>query len=422
SSGCARSASARCRPAGWAISSSASWRSSTRSPTSASPRCTAASKPQTTFAKRCRRSRRRERRSVRAVFSAFDEAMMRRALALAEKGLFTTTPNPRVGCVITQGESIVGEGWHEKAGEPHAEALALRDAGPRAAGATVYVNLEPCSHHGRTPPCAGALISARVARVVAALRDPDPRAARGGDALAAAGIGFEHGLLEGEARELNLGFLSRVQRGRPWVRLKIAATLDGRSALANGASQWITGPEARRDGHRWRARACALLTGIGTVAADDPRLTVREVDTPRQPLRVIVDSRLEIPHAARVLQGPKVLIFAARAAPAPKNAEVVLLPNAHGKVELPSMLEELARRGVNELHVEAGFRLNGSLVREGCVDEFLVYLNPSFLGDGAQGMLDLPAVGALEERLKLKLVSLERLGDDLRILARPAER
>jgi len=345
---------------------------------------------------------------------------MRRALALAEKGLFTTTPNPRVGCVITQGESIVGEGWHEKAGEPHAEALALRDAGPRAAGATVYVNLEPCSHHGRTPPCAGALINAKVARVVAALRDPDPQAARGGDALAAAGIGFEHGLLEGEARELNLGFLSRVQRGRPWVRLKVAATLDGRSALANGASQWITGPEARRDGHRWRARACALLTGIGTVAADDPRLTVREVDTPRQPLRVIVDSRLEIPHAARVLQGPKVLIFAARAAPAPKNAEVVLLPNAHGKVELPSMLEELARRGVNELHVEAGFRLNGSLVREGCVNEFLVYLNPSFLGDGAQGMLDLPAVGALEERLKLKLVSLERLGDDLRILARPA--
>jgi diaminohydroxyphosphoribosylaminopyrimidine deaminase/5-amino-6-(5-phosphoribosylamino)uracil reductase len=354
------------------------------------------------------------------VFSAFDEAMMRRALALAEKGLFTTTPNPRVGCVITQGESIVGAGWHEKAGEPHAEALALQDAGARAAGATVYVNLEPCSQYGRTPPCAGALINAKVARVVAALRDPNPQAAHGGDALAAAGIGFEHGLLEKQARELNLGFLSRVQRGRPWVRLKVAATLDGRSALASGASQWITGPEARRDGHRWRARACALLTGIGTVTADDPRLTVREVDTPRQPLRVIVDSRLEIPRAAQVLQGPRVLVFAARAAPAPPNAEVVVLPNAHGKVELPRMLEELARRGVNELHVEAGFRLNGSLVREGCVDEFLVYLNPSFLGDGAQGMLDLPAVGALEERLKLKLVSLDRLGDDLRILARPA--
>ena len=345
---------------------------------------------------------------------------MRRALALAENGLFTTTPNPRVGCVITQGESVVGEGWHERAGELHAEAIALSRAGEAARGATVYVNLEPCSHYGRTPPCAQALIDAKVARVVAALRDPDPQAARGGDALAAAGIRFEHGLLEAEARELNLGFLSRVQRGRPWVRLKVAATLDGRSALASGASQWITGPEARRDGHRWRARACALLTGIGTVTADDPRLTVREVETPRQPLRVIVDSRLEIPPEAQILRGAKVLIFAARAAPAPQNAEVVVLPNAHGKVDLPRMLEELARRGVNELHVEAGFRLNGSLVREGCVDEFLVYLNPSFLGDGAQGMLDLPAVGALEERLKLKLVSLDRLGEDLRILARPA--
>jgi diaminohydroxyphosphoribosylaminopyrimidine deaminase/5-amino-6-(5-phosphoribosylamino)uracil reductase len=346
--------------------------------------------------------------------------MMRRALSLAEKGLFTTTPNPRVGCVITRGESVVGEGWHETAGGPHAETVALQAAGDSARGASVYVNLEPCNHYGRTPPCAGALINAKVARVVAALRDPNPQAARGGDALAAAGICFEHGLLEAEARELNLGFLSRVQRGRPWVRLKIAATLDGRSALASGASQWITGPEARRDGHQWRARACALLTGIGTVTADDPRLTVREVDTPRQPLRVIVDSRLEIAHAAQILQGPKVLIFAARAAPAPQNAEVVALPNAHGKVELPRMLEELARRGVNELHVEAGFRLNGSLVRERCVDEFLIYLNPSFLGDGAQGMFDLPAVGALEERLKLKLVSLDRLGDDLRILARPA--
>jgi len=354
------------------------------------------------------------------VYSAFDEAMMRRALALAENGLFTTTPNPRVGCVITQGESVVGEGWHERAGELHAEAIALSRAGEAARGATVYVNLEPCSHYGRTPPCAQALIDAKVARVVAALRDPDPQAARGGDALAAAGIRFEHGLLEAEARELNLGFLSRVQRGRPWVRLKVAATLDGRSALASGASQWITGPEARRDGHRWRARACALLTGIGTVTADDPRLTVREVETPRQPLRVIVDSRLEIPPEAQILRGAKVLIFAARASTAPQNAEVVVLPNAHGKVDLPRMLEELARRGVNELHVEAGFRLNGSLVREACVDEFLVYLNPSFLGDGAQGMLDLPAVGALEERLKLKLVSLGRLGEDLRILARPA--
>jgi diaminohydroxyphosphoribosylaminopyrimidine deaminase/5-amino-6-(5-phosphoribosylamino)uracil reductase len=354
------------------------------------------------------------------VFSAFDEAMMRRALALAAKGLYTTTPNPRVGCVITRGETIVAEGWHERAGEPHAEAVALTLAGESAQGASVYVNLEPCSHYGRTPPCAGALINAKVARVIAALRDPNPQAARGGEALAAAGIGFEHGLLEDEARELNIGFLSRIRRGRPWVRLKIAATLDGRSALASGASQWITGKEARRDGHRWRARACAVLTGVGTVTADDPQLTVREVETPRQPLRVIVDSRLETPRGAKILQGDRVLIFAARQAPAPENADVVVLPNAHGKVQLPRMLEELARRGVNELHVEAGFRLNGSLVREGCVDEFLLYLNPSFLGDGAQGMLDLPAVAALEQRLSLKLVSVERLGEDLRILARPA--
>jgi diaminohydroxyphosphoribosylaminopyrimidine deaminase / 5-amino-6-(5-phosphoribosylamino)uracil reductase len=353
-------------------------------------------------------------------FSAFDEAMMRRALALAENGLFTTTPNPRVGCVIVRDGTSVAEGWHERAGQPHAEALALSRAGALAEGATVYVNLEPCSHYGRTPPCAGALISARVARVVAAIRDPNPQAARGGEALLASGIRFEHGLLESEARELNLGFLSRVQRGRPWVRLKIAATLDGRTALPNGASQWITGPQARSDGHRWRARACAVLTGIGTVTADDPQMTVREVVTPRQPLRIIVDSRLETPRNAKILQGAKVLIFAAKAGPAPENAEVVVLPNAQGKVELPRMLEELGRRGINELHVEAGFRLNGSLVREGCVDEFLIYLNPSFLGDGAQGMLDLPALSALNDRLKLKTLSLDRLGEDLRLLVRPA--
>jgi diaminohydroxyphosphoribosylaminopyrimidine deaminase/5-amino-6-(5-phosphoribosylamino)uracil reductase len=353
-------------------------------------------------------------------FSAFDHAMMRRALALAEKGLLTTTPNPRVGCVITQGDAIVGEGWHERAGEPHAETMALQQAGAQAAGATVYVNLEPCNHYGRTPPCAGALINARVARVVAALRDPNPPAARGGDALAAARVRFEHGLMEAQARELNIGFLSRVTRGRPWVRLKVAATLDGRTALADGVSQWITGAEARRDAHRWRARACALLTGIGTVKADDPQLTVREVDTPRQPLRVIVDSRLETPPSAKILQGPRVLIFAGKPGSAPDNADVVVLPNANGKVELSRMLEELGRRGINELHVEAGLRLNGSLVREGCVDEYLVYLNPSLLGDGAQGMVDLPAAASLQERRRLRLVAVDRVGDDLRLLARPA--
>jgi diaminohydroxyphosphoribosylaminopyrimidine deaminase/5-amino-6-(5-phosphoribosylamino)uracil reductase len=350
-------------------------------------------------------------------FSAFDHAMMRRALALAEKGLYTTTPNPRVGCVLVRGEAVVGEGWHEKAGGPHAEIVALQ--GANAEGATAYVTLEPCNHHGRTPPCVDALKKAKVKRVVAAMRDPNPKAAGGAEALAAAGIAFEHGIMESEARELNIGFVSRVTRGRPWVRLKVAATLDGRTALSDGKSQWITGAEARRDGHHWRARACAILTGIGTVRADDPRLTVREVETPRQPLRVIVDSRLETPKAARILGGDKVLIFAATPGALP-NAEVVVLPNANNKVELPKMLEELATRGVNELHVEAGFRLNGSLVREGCVDEFLLYLNPSLLGDAAQGMVDLPAIASLDKRLSLKILALDRVGDDLRILARPA--
>jgi diaminohydroxyphosphoribosylaminopyrimidine deaminase/5-amino-6-(5-phosphoribosylamino)uracil reductase len=321
--------------------------------------------------------------------------------------------------VVTKDDSIVGEGWHERAGGPHAEVVALESAGSAAAGATAYVSLEPCNHHGRTPPCVEALKKSGVKRVVAAMRDPNPKAARGGDALGTAGMCFEHGLLENEARELNIGFVSRMTRGRPWVRLKVAGTLDGRTALSNGTSQWITGAEARRDGHRWRARACAILTGIGTVRADDPRLTVREVETPRQPLRVIVDSRLETPPQARILQGEKVLVFAGKGGTLP-NAEIVSLPNENQKVELPKMLEELARRGVNELHVEAGFRLNGSLAREGCVDEYLVYLNPSFLGDGAQGMLDLPAFASLDSRVRLKILSIDRLGEDLRILARPA--
>ncbi len=351
-------------------------------------------------------------------FSALDQAMMRRALGLAEKGMFTATPNPRVGCVLVNGDKVVGQGWHEKTGGPHAEARALLQASAAAKGATAYVTLEPCNHHGKTPPCAEALIQAKVVRVVAAMRDPNPASKKGGDALAAAGIDFEHGLLEEEARELNIGFVSRMTRGRPWVRMKIAATLDGRTALSNGVSQWITGEPARKDGHRWRARACAILTGAGTIRADDPQLTVRDVDTPRQPLRVIADSHLETPPGARILQGDKVLIFAAREGAAPPNAEVVVLPNPQGKVELKKMLEELARRGINELHVEGGFKLNGSLVREGCVDEFLIYLNPSLLGDSAQGMVNLAEVTGLDQRVALKLRSVERVGDDIRIIAR----
>jgi diaminohydroxyphosphoribosylaminopyrimidine deaminase/5-amino-6-(5-phosphoribosylamino)uracil reductase len=351
-------------------------------------------------------------------FSAFDQAMMRRALGLAEKGLYTATPNPRVGCVLVQGDQVVGEGWHEKTGGPHAEARALLQASAASRGATAYVTLEPCNHHGKTPPCAEALIKAKVVRVVAAMRDPNPESKKGGDAIIAAGIPFESGLLEEAARELNIGFVSRMTRARPWVRMKIAATLDGRTALSNGASQWITGPEARKDGHRWRARACAILTGAGTIRADNPQLTVREVETPRQPLRVIADSHLETPANARILQGDKVLIFAAREGKAPPNAEVVVLPNPQGKVELKKMLEELGRRGVNELHVEGGFKLNGSLVREGCVDEFLIYLNPSFLGDAAQGMVNLAEATSLDRRVALKLRSLERVGDDIRVIAR----
>ena len=344
--------------------------------------------------------------------------MMARVLELAGKGLYSATPNPRVGCVLTQGETVVGEGWHEKAGGPHAEVVAIAQAGARAGGAAMYVNLEPCSHHGRTPPCIDSIQKSKISRVIAAMLDPNPKAAHGGEALARAGIGFEHGLMEAEARELNIGFVSRMTRNRPWVRMKIAATLDGRTALSNGKSQWITGPEARQDGHRWRARACAILTGIGTVNADDPRLTVRDVETQRQPLRVVVDSRLEISPQARVLEAGGALIFCAVDSKKELNAEIQRLPNPQGKVELPLMLEELARRSVNELHVEAGFRLNGSLVREGCVDEFLIYLNPSFLGDDAEGMLALSGIYSLDEKIKLKIASLDRIGDDIRILAR----
>jgi diaminohydroxyphosphoribosylaminopyrimidine deaminase/5-amino-6-(5-phosphoribosylamino)uracil reductase len=351
-------------------------------------------------------------------FSAFDHAMMRRALALAEKGLFTATPNPRVGCVLTHGERVVGEGWHEKAGAPHAETQALVQASAAARGATAYVSLEPCNHHGRTPPCAEALIHARVARVVAALRDPNPGSKKGGATLAAAGIQYEVGLLEEEARELNVGFVSRMTRGRPWVRMKIAATLDGRTALANGKSQWITGEEARRDGHRWRARACAIATGAGTVKADDPQLTVRDVETPRQPLRVVIDSQVETPAKARVLQGEQALVFAAVKGKSLPNAEIVVLSNAGGKVDLAKMLEELGKRGINELHVEGGFKLNGSLVREGLVDEFLIYLNPSLLGDSALGMVNLAEMTSLDQRVALKIRSVDRIGEDLRIVAR----
>ena len=350
---------------------------------------------------------------------------MAEALRLAEKGLWTTTPNPRVGCVIVNNGKVVGGGWHEKAGGPHAETIALAEAGARAAGATIYVTLEPCSHHGRTPPCADALIAAKPARVVAAMQDPNPEVAGAGFArLKAAGIAVESGLMQDEATELNIGFVARMTRGRPWVRMKIAATLDGRTALANGQSQWITGAEARRDGHAWRARACAVLTGIGTVRDDDPLLTVRDVSTPRQPLRVVVDSRLQLAPTARILEGGGVLVVSAiddRArisALAARGAEVIVLANAQGKTDLEAIMRELARRGINEVHVESGSKLNGSLLSAGMVDELLLYYAPSLLGDAARGMFNLPEFDSLEQKTSLRFHDVRRIGGDLRILAR----
>lgn len=359
------------------------------------------------------------------MFTTDDREFMARALVLAERGLYTTTPNPRVGCVIVKDGEVAGEGWHEAAGLPHAEVNALREAGQRARGATMYVTLEPCSHQGRTPPCADAVVEAGVGRVVAAMQDPNPAVAGNGfSRLRAAGIDVASGLMEEEAGELNIGFVSRLTRGRPWVRMKVAATLDGRTALSNGRSQWITGEAARRDGHHFRARACAVMTGIGTVKEDDPLLTVRLVDTPRQPLRVLIDSRMEVSPDARIVQGGNLLVVAAREDPAKadalraRGAQVVTIPNLQGKTDLPAVLAELAKRDVGELHVEAGTRLNGSLLREGCVDELLVYLAPSLIGDSGRGMFSLPEITELSQKTPLSIRAVSRVGEDIRVIAR----
>jgi diaminohydroxyphosphoribosylaminopyrimidine deaminase / 5-amino-6-(5-phosphoribosylamino)uracil reductase len=358
------------------------------------------------------------------MFTSADHGYMTRALELAQRGLYTTTPNPRVGCVIVKDGTIVGEGWHRRAGEPHAEIVALGEARGRARGATVYLTLEPCSHFGRTPPCADALVEARVGRVIAAMEDPNPRINGQGLArLRAAGVDVRCGLLANEATELNIGFVSRMTRGRPWVRLKLAATLDGRTALPDGRSQWITGDAARRDGHSWRARACAILTGIGTVRDDDPRLDVRLVETARQPPKVLVDSRLEVPLDAKLLGGAPVTIACAAENPAKerelrdRGCEILRLPDANGKVDLSALMAELARRGHNEVHVEAGHKLNGSLVRAGVVDELVVYVAPALLGQGL-GMFELPPLADLDERRQLRFTDVERIGADLRLVAR----
>jgi diaminohydroxyphosphoribosylaminopyrimidine deaminase/5-amino-6-(5-phosphoribosylamino)uracil reductase len=365
------------------------------------------------------------------MFSQTDFVHMERALALAKRGMYTTDPNPRVGCVLVKNGEVIGEGFTQPAGQDHAEVRALKDARSRGhdlRGATAYVTLEPCSHFGRTPPCANALIEAQVDRVVAAMEDPNPQVSgRGLKMLRDAGIEVRCGLLANEAAELNIGFVSRMTRGRPWVRMKVAASLDGRTGLPSGESQWITGESARADGHAWRARASAILTGIGTVREDDPRMTVRAVDTPRQPQRVLIDSQLDVPPTAQILAGAPTLIFCgnlderhtARAnVLRDHGAEIVQMANAAGKVDLPGMLKALGERQVNELHVEAGYKLNGSLLREGCVDELLVYLAPSLLGIDSMGMFSLVAPQALDNRVRLTFHAVDRIGDDVRILAR----
>lgn len=351
-----------------------------------------------------------------------DSEWMARALQLAERGLYSTSPNPRVGCVLVKDGKLVGEGWHERAGEPHAEIHALRAAGFAAKGATAYVTLEPCSHFGRTPPCADALIAAGVQRVVVAMQDPNPQVSgRGNAKLRAAGIAVECGLMAADAQALNAGFITRMSRGTPRVRSKIGMSLDGRTALANGASKWITSDAARRDVQHWRARSCAVLTGIETVLADDPQLNVRELETSRQPLRVVLDSRLRMPLQAKILQG-SVLIYSAVqdaqkiAALEQLGATVIVSPDADGhRVDLSAVMRDLALRGINELLVEAGATLNGALLKAGLVDELVLYVAPQLLGDAARGIASLGVLTALDQKVELQWQDVRHIGNDLRI-------
>lgn len=393
-------------------------------------------------------------------FSTTDYLHMAHALRLAERGLYTTQPNPRVGCVIAHGEEIVGTGFHQRAGEPHAEVFALRAAAARARGATAYVTLEPCAHYGRTPPCAEALVKAGVARVVAAVEDPNPHVAgRGFNLLHAAGIVVEVGLLQDAARELNLGFFSRIERARPWLRVKLAMSLDGRTALANGDSKWITGAAARTDVQCWRARSSAILTGSGTVLADDPQLTVRLplsslcaddaiaegqgaaappasptlVPSPPQredgrcvpPLRVVLDRRLRTPAGSHVLDGlaPTLLLHAAGATCPDQrcaHVELAVVAERDGALDLPAVLKLLAARGCNEVQVEAGPTLCGALFAAGLVDELLLYVAPLLLGDGARPLLRLPTLGDMAQRWQLQVVEQRQVGADWRLRLRPA--
>ncbi len=368
-------------------------------------------------------------------FSPQDQAYMRQALELASRATMATSPNPKVGCVLVKEGVIIGQGWTQPVGQAHAEVMALRDAatqGNQVQGATAYVTLEPCSHFGRTPPCANALIEARVARVVAAVEDGNPEVAgRGFALLRDAGIGVEHGLFASEAREMNIGFFKRMETGRPWVRLKMAASLDGFTALPNGQSQWITDVAAREDGHRWRARADAILTGVGTVIADDPQLNVRlpelDIVLNHQPRKLIVDSRLRTPISAKLFQTGSTTIFYSENDAERESvlldvgAQMCRLPEVLSdnrvRVDLLELMHLLGREQINELHVEAGAKLSGSLIQAGCVDELLLYLAPKLLGQGA-AMFVLPELQNVDQARSLKIHEMKQIGEAIRILAR----
>jgi len=370
------------------------------------------------------------------MYSPKDLEFMNAALAQAKKALFISNPNPRVGCVIVKGDQIIGSGHTQVVGGDHAEIAALKDAeskGFDVTGATAYVTLEPCCHHGRTPPCTDSLIKSKISTVFVAMQDPNPLVAgQGLDQLRQAGIVVRCGLLEKEATELNMGFIKRMTQGLPWVRMKIASSLDGKTALTNGVSQWITNADARLDGHRWRAQACCILTGIGTVKEDNPQMNVRGVDTERQPLRVLIDSFLEVPLDAKILDtsiGGHTIVICGNVDAQhlektqqllhDKNVTVIQLadtsPGSKGKVNLPAVFKYLAEKlHVNEVHVEAGFKLNGSLLRESCVDELLVYMAPRLIGEGS-GMANLPELSSLEQTMNWSLAEHVSIGNDLRL-------
>jgi diaminohydroxyphosphoribosylaminopyrimidine deaminase/5-amino-6-(5-phosphoribosylamino)uracil reductase len=362
------------------------------------------------------------------MFSGDDAFYMARALRLAERGLLTAAPNPRVGCVLVRDETVVGEGWHERAGQPHAEINALQQAGPQAAGATAYVTLEPCCHHGRTPPCTDALIAAGVARVVAAMADPNPQVAGKGLAvLQAAGIEATAGVLADAAEQLNAGFVMRMRQGRPWVRCKLAMSLDGRTAMASGESRWITGAAARCDVQQLRARSDAIMTGIGTVLADDPSLTVRLDDLDegfRQPLRVILDSTLRTPPDAKLLDLPGETLIVTGVADASNETRltrsgirIVTLPVQDGRLDLPAVLQYLGTLQINEVHLEAGATLCGALLQAGLVDELVMYMAPHLMGDAARGLFALPGLEQMAQRINLSISDVRAVGDDWRISA-----